>query len=147
MPHEIGLDHAIATLNDGSALANPFWHIDSGSFGEVALDGLNVALMIYSPGHMLQTKWQVALYADELATEAQADALTQIYTGQAGGLFEALGGFIGEVLGDAQADRTAGTVGSALAIARRGAQILRIHDVASVHQALLLFEAGGGLES
>lgn len=55
--------------------------------------------------------------------------------------------FIGEVLGDAQADRTAGTVGSALAIARRGAQILRIHDVASVHQALLLFEAGGGLES
>lgn len=53
--------------------------------------------------------------------------------------------FIGEVLGDAQADRTAGTVGSALTLARRGIQILRIHDVASVYQALLLFEASGGL--
>ena len=55
--------------------------------------------------------------------------------------------FIGEVLGDTRADRTSGTVGSALALARRGIQILRIHDVASVYQALLLFEAGGGLDS
>ncbi len=54
--------------------------------------------------------------------------------------------FIGDVLGDAQADRTAGTVGSALALARGGVQILRIHDVASVRQALVLFEAGGGLQ-
>ena len=55
--------------------------------------------------------------------------------------------FIGEVLGDAEADRTAGTVGSALALARHGAQILRVHDVAAVRQALLLFEAAGGLNS
>ncbi len=54
--------------------------------------------------------------------------------------------FIGEVLGDAQADRTAGTVGAALAIAQRGTQILRVHDVGAVRQALLLFEATGALE-
>ena len=54
--------------------------------------------------------------------------------------------FIGEVLGNTEADRTAGTVGASLALARRGVQILRVHDVAVVRQALLLFEAAGGLD-
>jgi dihydropteroate synthase len=53
--------------------------------------------------------------------------------------------FIGRVLGDDQADRTAGTIGTALSLAMQGVQILRIHDVAAVRQALLLFEATGGL--
>jgi dihydropteroate synthase len=53
--------------------------------------------------------------------------------------------FIGVVLGDPEADRTAGTVGVALALARQGVQILRVHDVAPVRQALLLYEATGGL--
>ena len=43
-------------------------------------------------------------------------------------------------------DRTAGTIGVALSLARQGVQILRIHDVAAVRQALLLFQATGGLE-
>ena len=53
--------------------------------------------------------------------------------------------FIGEVLGDLQADRTAGTIGVALALARQGVQILRVHDVAPLRQALLLFRASGQL--
>jgi len=52
--------------------------------------------------------------------------------------------FIGEVLGDASADRTAGTIGVALSLARQGVQILRVHDVAAVRQALLLHEATSG---
>jgi dihydropteroate synthase len=54
--------------------------------------------------------------------------------------------FIGRVLDDSQADRTAGTIGVALALARRRVQVLRVHDVAAVRQALLLFEAAGGME-
>jgi len=54
--------------------------------------------------------------------------------------------FIGEVLADDKADRTAGTVGVSLALARKGVQVLRIHNVAAVRQALVLFEASGGLE-
>ncbi|OHB84656.1 MAG: dihydropteroate synthase [Planctomycetes bacterium RBG_16_64_12] len=53
--------------------------------------------------------------------------------------------FIGVVLDDASADRTAGTIGVALALARQGVEILRVHDVAPVRQALLLYEAAGGL--
>ncbi len=55
-------------------------------------------------------------------------------------------GFIGKVLGDNAADRTAGTIGGALALARQGVQILRVHDVRPVREALLLFEACGGLD-
>ncbi len=53
--------------------------------------------------------------------------------------------FIGHVIGDPAADRTDGTIGAALAAARQGVDILRVHDVAAVRQALLVFEAAGGL--
>ena len=43
-------------------------------------------------------------------------------------------------------DRAAGTIGVALSLARQGVQIIRVHDVAAVRQALLLFQATGGLE-
>jgi len=54
--------------------------------------------------------------------------------------------FIGQLLGNAELDRAAGTIGVALALARQGVQVLRVHDVAAVVQALQLFEAAGGLE-
>jgi dihydropteroate synthase len=54
-------------------------------------------------------------------------------------------GFLRKVLGDPQADPLAGTVGVALALARHGVQVLRVHDVGAVRQALTLFEAAGGL--
>jgi hypothetical protein len=75
------------------------WHIDQGVFGETALDGLNAALAAYSPGHMMETKWKVALYVDDKADQGQQDALTQIFSGQAGGHLAGLAPLIGEVLG------------------------------------------------
>lgn len=55
--------------------------------------------------------------------------------------------FIGQVLGDLELDRTAGTIGVALALARQGVQVLRVHDVGPVVQALKLFAAAGGWEA
>jgi dihydropteroate synthase len=53
-------------------------------------------------------------------------------------------GFIGKVLADKEADRTAGTIGVVLSLAAQGVQVVRVHDVREVRQALLLFEATGG---
>jgi dihydropteroate synthase len=53
-------------------------------------------------------------------------------------------GFINRVLDDDRCDRTAGTIGVSLALARQGVQVLRVHDVKPVCQALVLFEAAGG---
>lgn len=55
-------------------------------------------------------------------------------------------GFIGKLIGNRDADRTAGTIGGALALAQRGVQIIRVHDVRPVREALLLFEACGGVD-
>ncbi len=75
------------------------WHIEKGKYGDVSLDGLNVVLAAYVPGHMLKVKWDIALYLDEKANPAQRDALTTIYAGKAGGEPAALGPLVGKVLG------------------------------------------------
>lgn len=75
------------------------WHIENGKYGDVPLDGLNVALAAHVPGHMLSTKWDVALYLDERASPPQKEALGAIFGCQAGGEPAALGPFIGKVLG------------------------------------------------
>ena len=75
------------------------WHIEKGNADEVALDGLNVALALKSPGHMAQVPWTVALYLDERADGKQSAALTRIFTGRAGGHPERLASHIGDVLG------------------------------------------------
>lgn len=75
------------------------WHIDSGDHEGTSLDGLNVAMAAVSPGHMAKVQWQAALYLDDRATEAQGQALGQIFSGQAGGHPARLASHIGEVLG------------------------------------------------
>ncbi len=53
--------------------------------------------------------------------------------------------FIGRIVGDPNADRTAGTIGAVLSAARCGVEIVRVHDVAAVRHALMAFEATGGM--
>ncbi len=55
-------------------------------------------------------------------------------------------GFIGKILGDKSAPRDAATAGIACALASQGVQIIRVHDVGTVRQALLLYEASGGMK-
>jgi dihydropteroate synthase len=49
--------------------------------------------------------------------------------------------FIGRLIGDNEADRTPGTIAVVLALAQRGVQVVRVHDVAQVRQALTVFDA------
>jgi hypothetical protein len=75
------------------------YHIDRGNFGDTKLDGLNAALAIHSPGHMMQVKWRAALYLDSSASKVQAEALGQIFGGKSGGTPAGMAPFIGEMLG------------------------------------------------
>lgn len=75
------------------------WHVDRGAFGDVTLDGINVVMAVRCPGHMAEVPWRVALYLDERAGKVQQDALTDIFTGRAGGHPATLVAFVGEVLG------------------------------------------------
>jgi len=75
------------------------FHIESGKYGSVALDGLNVALAIQTPGPMAEGNWSVAAYIDERADDKQAAALGAIFTGAAGGPMAAFAPLIGKNLG------------------------------------------------
>ena len=48
------------------------FHIETGSYDGTALNGLNVALAIHTPGPMADGNWSVAAYIDERA-DARAD--------------------------------------------------------------------------
>ena len=89
----------LSAPTEGECTAVAGWHINTGSFGNVTLNGLNVALSLHSPGHMLEVKWRAGLYLDSSASKEQMDVLTQIFTGQVGGHTAILISFVGEVLG------------------------------------------------
>jgi len=55
-------------------------------------------------------------------------------------------GFLAKIIGDKTADRTAATIGGALALAAQGVQLIRVHDIRPVCEALLAFEATGGID-
>jgi len=111
------------TEDDCTAIVG--WHIEDGEFEGTKLDGLNVALAVYSPGHMAQVEWQAALYFDDRATEAQSHALAMVFSGQAGGHPARLAGHIGEVLGAGPA-----TIGFEQVGKRTSMTIAGIADVA-----------------
>ena len=76
------------------------WHIDSGRFGDVALDGLNAAVSFDTPGPVAKGNWKIGLYIDQRADAPQREALTAIFSGKAGGPLAFFAGpLVGERLG------------------------------------------------
>ncbi len=75
------------------------FHIDRGSFGGLALDGLNVAVAAHAPGPMADGNWSVAAYIDERADDQQTAALGAIFTGAEGGPMAAFAPLIATQLG------------------------------------------------
>ncbi|MBN9511003.1 MAG: DUF1326 domain-containing protein [Alphaproteobacteria bacterium] len=74
-------------------------HIDRGTYGDVSLDGLNAAMVAYTPGPMGEGHWRVGAYIDERADDRQQEALGAIFGGAAGGPMAAFAPLIEENLG------------------------------------------------
>lgn len=55
-------------------------------------------------------------------------------------------GFIAKILNDKDCDRTAATAGVAIELARQAIQVIRVHDVKVVRDAIELFAAVGGID-
>jgi hypothetical protein len=75
------------------------FHIDHGSYGQVSLDGLNVAVIGHTPGAMADGNWTLAAYIDERASDEQTAALGAIFGGAAGGPMAAFAPLVGKNLG------------------------------------------------
>jgi hypothetical protein len=64
-----------------------FWHIQEGYYGDVKLEGLNVAMLGSFHGNVWEkaSECKEAIFMDERADEPQRAALQTIFSGQAGG--------------------------------------------------------------
>lgn len=77
--------------------------IDEGSFGDVGLGGINVALVMEIPGLMSRGNWTAGLFVDDRADIQAVRSLTRIFTGRAGGSTGLLSILVGRFLGVQQA--------------------------------------------
>lgn len=75
------------------------FHIDNGRYGDVPLDGLNVAVVAHTPGAMADGNWTLAAYIDEQANDQQTAALGAIFGGAEGGPMAAFAPLVGTHLG------------------------------------------------
>ena len=75
------------------------FHVDKGTYGGVALDGLNVAVIMHTPGPMADGNWTAAAYIDDRADDRQTAALGAIFTGAEGGPIAAFAPLIATQLG------------------------------------------------
>jgi hypothetical protein len=73
--------------DDGFCEGILVWHIGKGRYGNVKLDGLNVAMLGSFRGNVWEkaSDFKDAIFMDERADEPQRSALQTVFTGQAGG--------------------------------------------------------------
>jgi hypothetical protein len=88
-----------ARPTDGECKAAVAMRIDKGAKDGVQLDGLSFIVMMHSPGAMASGNITVGLIIDQAASDQQAEAITAIATGSAGGPKAALGPLVGKVAG------------------------------------------------
>ena len=88
---------AEATLDRCRALLA--YHVDSGDIDGVDVSGLSFALFLDTPPVMSDGNWRVGVYLDDGASDAQAEQLGGVLSGQRGGPMAMLAPLIGEMLG------------------------------------------------
>lgn len=69
-------------------------HVETGRFGEVSLDGLNVVIVTDAPQLMITGGWTQVLYLDARADAPQRQAMERIFTGQVGTGWAVLAEFV-----------------------------------------------------
>jgi hypothetical protein len=83
----------------GHCDAGLVFRVDQGNYGGTRLDGLAFAVLLHTPGPMIDGNWTVGLILDERATAEQRQALTTIASGQAGGPMAVVSPLIGNFAG------------------------------------------------
>ena len=75
------------------------WDIKEGNLGDVKLDGLKVSAWLHAPSVLTEGGFQLALYVDENASDAQHDAIVELWSGKHGGHLGVIASLVGEIIG------------------------------------------------
>ena len=73
------------------------WNFEEGNIDGVDVTGCTVGLACHIPGNVLEGNWTVTMFINDDASEAQAEALQAVYSGQKGGPIVDLISLVGEV--------------------------------------------------
>jgi len=79
----------------GACDAGLVFTIERGRYGTTKLDGVAFAVLLHTPGPMIEGNWTVGVFVDERASTEQRDAVAAIASGQAGGPMAAVGPLVG----------------------------------------------------
>ncbi|MGA8760791.1 MAG: DUF1326 domain-containing protein [Stellaceae bacterium] len=74
------------------------YHFDAGTIDGIDVAGRTVAGVAHIPGNVLHGNFQMALYIDEGASDAQFDAIVNVWSGKRGGPVAELAKLVGEVV-------------------------------------------------
>ena len=72
------------------------YHFDKGTIRGVDVSGLTLVSAVNIPGNMLEGNWRQLVFIDDKATDEQADAMLDAFTGKLGGPLADLAQLIGE---------------------------------------------------
>jgi hypothetical protein len=72
------------------------YHFDSGTINEVDVSGLTLVSVVNIPGNILEGNMRQLVYLDDSASEEQADAILDAFSGKLGGPLADLAELIGE---------------------------------------------------
>ena len=76
------------------------YHFDKGEANGIDVSGLSMVMVCQIPGNVLVPKsWKVLVLMDDKATDEQAQALADAYTGKLGGPLADLSQLVGEIIG------------------------------------------------
>jgi hypothetical protein len=75
------------------------YNLTKGNIRGVPVDGLTLANVVFIPGNVLEGNWRVLTFVDDRASDEQAEALVDCFSGKLGGPLADLAQLIGEHVG------------------------------------------------
>jgi hypothetical protein len=72
------------------------YHFDRGTIRGVDVGGMTIAAAVFIPGNVLAGNWKQVVFIDDKASEEQAEAMTDAFTGKLGGPFADLAQLVGD---------------------------------------------------
>jgi hypothetical protein len=82
--------------DQGTCDAVVAYHFDTGTINGVDVGGLSLVGVVNIPGNVLEGNWRQLVYVDEQASDEQADAILDAFSGKLGGPLADLAELIGE---------------------------------------------------
>jgi len=119
------------------------FHIDRGSYGTTALNGLNLAMIGHAPGPMGDGNWTIAVYIDERASDQQAQALGAIFGGAEGGPMANFAPLIATNLGAKKVPINYQVNGKVRSAAIPGIMNMAVEPLPSLHPSGEIWTAAG----